>query len=97
MTHSVGIQTSPMINHYLSPNPDGNNSLPPRTNLFGFPSAFRDSISGSGGDDVEKERPGDEDKPVVPPKKSFTDWLTENSTSILLCGVVLFVFASDTH
>ena len=58
----VGTKTFPIINCYVSPTPDSNNSLPPRTNLTVYPSAFRDSISGSGGDDIDQEGPPDQDK-----------------------------------
>ena len=58
----VGTKTIPMINCYVTPTPDSNNSLPPRTNSTGYPSAFRDSISISGGDDIDQEGPPDRDK-----------------------------------
>jgi len=92
----VGIKTFPLINNTVSPTPDSNNSLPPRTNLTGYPSAFRDSISGSGGDDIDQEGPPDQDKSKKN-KKTVREWLDENKTALLMMGVVLFVFAAAHH
>ena len=87
----IGKVTNPMINVLLEPNPDGNNSLPPRTNMNGYPSAFLDSIEGTGGDDITKVNICGMPTPKY---IMFLDWMKENSTAIILCGLAMFAFAS---
>jgi len=77
----------------VPPFPDGNNSLPPRTNLIGFPSAFQDSISATGGPPVITTDPEVGGSPV-PKSVMVWDWVKRNSTPILMVGLSLFVVLS---
>ena len=60
----VGIPSRPIILKEVPPFPIGNNSLPPRTNLIGFPSAYKDSISATGGPPVITTDPEVGDSPI---------------------------------
>jgi len=94
----VGIETNPNIPNGVMPVPDGNNALPPRTNLSGPPSAFRDDISGSGGippmattDDPEQAQ--------APPSRldMVYQWFDRNKSVILTVGLGIFAFVAITR
>ena len=79
------------------PDPRGSNPLPPRTNLDGPPSAFTDQISLSGGHPIKISGQNfDENDPDLRISRFtvFQDWLSQNSTPLIIIGVSVFIIFS---
>ena len=84
-----GKDIRPIIPKDVAPNPDGNKALPPRTNLRGFPSAFQDQITSSGGGPNIMT----EDHYIGMPTPGyvrFKEWLSNNTTPLILIGIIVF-------
>ena len=87
-----GIKILPDIPNRIAPKPDGNNSLPPRTNIDDPPAAFQDDITSSGGGpDVI---PADPRNPYI---RRINNWIKDHTTTILMMGIVLFSVMAVYH
>jgi len=92
---SGGRDIHPVISNNVAPSPDNKISLPPRTNLTGFPSAFQDSINGSGGPPIIISKNSTSKIGMPTPRYlMFYDWCVRNSTQIIMIGIGLFVVMS---
>ena len=84
----------PRIETYVVPKPDGNNSLPPRTNLRGPPSAFQDSITATGGNPPVTTTDPEEAREPVSRWALFQEWMSRNKTALVMVGLVVFAAMS---
>jgi len=92
---SIGKEKSPVVPNDVPPNPAGNNSLPPRTNLSGPPSAFQDLVTSSGGGPIIVPGEPRNGLDMRPPKWIlFKDWVGRNSTPLIVICVAVFVALS---
>ena len=93
----IGKTIKATVPNDVPPNPRGNNALPPRTNLDGPPSAFTDQISSSGEPPIAVSGQYiDENDPHLRISRFtvFQDWLSQNSTPLIIIGVAVFIIFS---
>ena len=90
----IGKEKRADIPNKVPPNPDGNNSLPPRTNLTGPLAAFQDDLTASGGGPIII--PVDHHMIGMPTPRwiLIQDWMSRNSTPLVMIGIVVFIVMS---